>query len=667
MRRIIIGTFLLSVLSMGSLHARLKGRPKIDSLLKELSRQRADTNKVKVLGYIANLYDRIGVPDTAILYGNEQLRLATRLQWQKGIASSNDILGTAYLSKNETSKSLAYSETALKIYEQIDSRDAAEGAFNMGVVYYNNNQNAQAIQYFFRALKTCEKSGGLCDMEARCYTGIAVVYGIGKDYASAVEYHAKALKIADKCPYADSFQLLGIYQNLAVSYQYKGDCATSLPYCFKALKLAAELGAMDVAANMNGNICLAYTKLREYQKAVDYGRRALALADSVRDKQHVAWSLYELGHAYLSFITDTTSAAGGQKMGMGSMGPASKPAQVRIALNYLERGLDTIHGTLNEAELIIKINEDLAKAYRLTGNWEKALRAHDMFVTLKDSVFTKETSAQLLKQQLKYDFDKKEAAIQAQQEKKDIQQRNIRNSSLVGMAGLLIFSLVVIRQRNRVKKEKANVEVEKGKSEELLLNILPHEVAEELKAKGSTTAKHYDNVTVLFTDFVNFTKASESMSAQGLIDELHACFKAFDEITHKYNIEKIKTIGDAYLAVCGLPSPDAKHAENIVKAAIEINAFSLDRLAKLGNSTFEMRIGVHSGTVVAGVVGVKKFAYDIWGDTVNTAARMQQHGEPGKINISQTTYELVKDSFCCEYRGEVEAKGKGGIKMYFVG
>jgi adenylate cyclase len=219
-----------------------------------------------------------------------------------------------------------------------------------------------------------------------------------------------------------------------------------------------------------------------------------------------------------------------------------------------------------------------------------------------------------------------------------------------------------------ILKERGKSETARKQSDELLLNILPNEIATELKATGTTTAKHYNNVTVLFTDFVNFTQAAEQMNAQGLIDELHACFKMFDEITAKYNIEKIKTIGDAYLAVCGLPTADPKHAENIVRAAKEITMFMEDRLGKMGvERTFQVRVGVHSGSVVAGIVGVKKFAYDIWGDTVNTAARMEQHGEAGKINISETTYDLVKDKFSCEYRGEVEAKGKGVMRMYFVG
>ena len=153
---------------------------------------------------------------------------------------------------------------------------------------------------------------------------------------------------------------------------------------------------------------------------------------------------------------------------------------------------------------------------------------------------------------------------------------------------------------------------ERKKSDKLLLNILPTEVAKELKQKGSSDAKLFNNVTVLFTDFVGFTKVSEQLSAKELVAELDACFKAFDGIMGKHGIEKIKTVGDAYLAVCGLPTADEQHAEKVVNAAQEIRTFMVDRHAQLGDKTFEVRVGVHSGDVVAGIVGVKKFAYDIW-------------------------------------------------------
>jgi len=224
----------------------------------------------------------------------------------------------------------------------------------------------------------------------------------------------------------------------------------------------------------------------------------------------------------------------------------------------------------------------------------------------------------------------------------------------------------VVTQKEEIERQHSELKIEKTKSDDLLRNILPEEVATELKAKGHTEAKLFDNVTVLFTDFVNFTVAGELMTPQELVDELHACFKVFDEITVKYSLEKIKTIGDAYLAVCGLPKADDRHAERVVGAAREISAFMRERVAERGSGSFNIRIGIHSGPVVAGIVGVKKFAYDVWGDTVNTAARLEQTGEPGKINISQRTYELVKAAFTCEYRGEIAAKNKAPMKMYFV-
>ena len=156
------------------------------------------------------------------------------------------------------------------------------------------------------------------------------------------------------------------------------------------------------------------------------------------------------------------------------------------------------------------------------------------------------------------------------------------------------------------------------------------------------------------------------MNSQELIDELDTCFKAFDEIISNYNIEKIKTIGDSYISVTGIPVPDALHAENVVRAALDIREFMRNRLREIGDRTFEIRIGVHSGSVVAGIVGVKKFAYDIWGDTVNTAARMEQNSLPDKINISQSTHDLVHEKFECNYRGEIEAKNKGQLSMYFL-
>ena len=224
---------------------------------------------------------------------------------------------------------------------------------------------------------------------------------------------------------------------------------------------------------------------------------------------------------------------------------------------------------------------------------------------------------------------------------------------------------------NEVELATTEIRKEKERSDELLLNILPAEVAEELKEKGRAEAQLIDQVTVLFTDFKEFTAMSEQVGPKELVNDLNECFSRFDHITARLGIEKIKTIGDAYMAAGGLPVPNTTHATDVVRAALEIRDFIEEGKAKKiekGLPFFEIRIGVHTGPVVAGIVGVKKFQYDIWGDTVNTASRIESNCEVGKVNISQTTYELLKDdpAFAFESRGKIETKGKGKLNMYYL-
>lgn len=237
-----------------------------------------------------------------------------------------------------------------------------------------------------------------------------------------------------------------------------------------------------------------------------------------------------------------------------------------------------------------------------------------------------------------------------------------------------IFEDSLEKANAKLTMQSKTIAEEKSKSDHLLLNVLPEDIAEELKSKGHCEARHYDQVSILFTDFVNFTKYSETITPANLISELHHYFQYFDQVIEKYKLEKIKTIGDAYMAVSGLPKSDPDHALNAVSAAIEMQTYIkqcietplLEESKDYKPARFQMKVGIHSGDVIAGVVGTKKFAFDIWGDTVNTAARILQSAPPNTINISRDTYNLVGNKIKCSFRGMIPLKSKGDMELYTV-
>nr|MBP7478434.1 adenylate/guanylate cyclase domain-containing protein [Chitinophagales bacterium] len=300
-------------------------------------------------------------------------------------------------------------------------------------------------------------------------------------------------------------------------------------------------------------------------------------------------------------------------------------------------------------------------AYVLKGDYANAYKNHLRYADVNDSILNSDKINSISEMQTKYDTEKKaqEISLLNEQNKRKIAERNI---FITGTFLFLLLAIAILLGLLQTKKAKKV-------SENLLLNILPEEVADELKVKGSAEAKYFEDVSVLFTDFKDFTQISERLNPKELVELLHTCFKAFDEIITKYDIEKIKTIGDSYMCAGGLPVPNKNSAYAVVCAGLEIQSFinhlGAQRIRE-GKEPIKMRLGIHTGPVVAGIVGVKKYSYDIWGDTVNTASRMESSGEPGKVNISGTTYEFIKDQFRCSYRGKVLAKHKGEIDMYFV-
>lgn len=324
-----------------------------------------------------------------------------------------------------------------------------------------------------------------------------------------------------------------------------------------------------------------------------------------------------------------------------------------------------------QAELLeTQIKIDAAK--ELLEETETMLQSAEMInKRITEEKQRQEDSVKILKKEQQL----QDVVLAAKQVELDAQKARNSLYIIIAAISLSLLSIIIVlflgRQktlRDLAEKNKI-IEEEKRKSDELLLNILPEEVMMELKAHGRTQARNYAKASVLFADIKNFTSISERLSPDELIEGLDAYFERFDKVIEKYNIEKIKTIGDAYVCAGGVPTKSEDNAFDVVQAALdfrdEIDKLRKERTAQ-GKIPFEFRIGIHTGQLVAGVIGLKKFAYDIWGDTVNMAARMQEAGEPGKINVSGATYEIVKQKFACVHRGKLEAKNKGEIDMYYV-
>lgn len=504
-----------------------------------------------------------------------------------------------------------------------------------GIVYNSMSNYSLSIENYFKALKLNEELGKPSSI-AKTYRNIGIGFAGIKDLEKAEEYYLKGLEIVKREGLTD--ELPGYYNSLGGLNRQRGLADEAIGYFRRLIAMGDSVDNQKFIAASYHNLALTYW---EEKKQLDSALVNFEIA--LKEKKRVGWA----------------SAFGSTYTGLG--GVNSKIGRYDRALPWC---LLSLEDARNKKSLATEFNACgcLYEAYKGLGKLDSALRYHELMEVMKDSLINVDREREINRKELGYTFEKKALSDSLAHQSEQailVEQTEKQQIGLVAAGSGLLLLLILAYSIYSGKK----------KSDELLLNILPYETAQELKKKGYTDAKLIDDVTVLFTDFKGFTAMSEQLSPKELVADIHICFSEFDRIMEKYGIEKIKTIGDAYMAACGLPSPNGLHAQNVVQAAFEMRDFvetGKARKTEKGLPYFEIRIGIHTGPVVAGIVGIKKFQYDIWGDTVNTASRMESSGEVGKVNISHSTYALVQNDFTCEYRGKVEAKGKGKIDMYFV-
>jgi class 3 adenylate cyclase len=609
-----------------------------DSLKAILKKTTDEKSKVEVLNELSKAYFNDN-PDTSIVVAITSKKIAEKIGFTKGLALALKNIGIGYYYKGKNLEAISNWQKALDLYKSMgDKRGVANMLGNIASVYYNEGDEAKSLELDLESLKISEEINDTLRI-VTSLINIGTVYSNKQaTYKKAIDNFSRAFELSKRVK--DNYLIGTSALNIGeINFKLNKD-EIALIYFKESLRAFEEDENYSAALNWIGKI---YARQKNYLLSVKTHLEAFNLSKKLDLKLDMSRSLIGLGQVYLA------------------------KGDINEAKTTFLKALE--YATELKATLEIKdIYEGLSTSYAQSKDFSNAFKYQNLLLAIKDTIYNINTDKKLGTLQFTFDIEKKESQINLLTKDKEIQQQEItrqkivRNSFIGGFAIVLLFAAVFFKQRNRIGKEKK-------RSDELLLNILPEEVAEELKEKGEAEAKLFNEVSVLFTDFKGFTAMSEKLTPKELVKDIHECFSGFDRIMEKYGIEKIKTIGDAYMAAGGIPVPIATHAVDIVNAAFEIRQFIEDGRARKiaeGLPFFEIRIGIHTGPVVAGIVGVKKFAYDIWGDTVNTASRMESSGAPGKINISSTTYKLVKDKFKCEHRGKIAAKGKGEIDMYFV-
>jgi class 3 adenylate cyclase len=469
---------------------------------------------------------------------------------------------------------------------------------------------------------------------------IADVYSEIGNPVNARLYYEKAITILRRTD--DTISLATALLNAGEEYANSKNFKTALAYYNESGVLFKKLNYEIGTAYNIGNTGMLYAETGEDEKAMIYINKAISILEKNKDYYAIS--------DYLIYMSDIYTKRNNTKNALIYAGESLKLAQ--------KYGLK---------KQISTSNEKLAELFQKSGNYRKALQFFKNYIIYKDSLRSIEIVQKIADTRTNYEISQKQIEVNLLNQQKT-NQKIIIISSLIFLFLTLLLVIGLYRRYAFINKTNKTIEKEKNLSNSLLLNILPAETAVELKENGKVLAKKYELVTVLFTDFEGFTNYSENLSTEKLVESIDYYFSKFDEIIEKYDLEKIKTIGDSYMCAGGLPFPTSDHASKIILAAIEIIDFVEQSKHRLLDNqiNFMVRIGINSGSIVAGIVGTKKFAYDIWGDTVNIASRMESNSETGKINISENTYHLVKDQFDCTYRGEIEVKSKGMMKMYFV-
>lgn len=613
----------------------------------------SQTDSVRTVAYDGYIWGNIlySHPDTAYLMAEELIAFGIEKNYLRAQAAGYNIQGATWFLRGNYPKALDHYTRSLEIQEQRgDLRGISACLNNIGLIYVNQGYYPKALDFYTRGLKIDEQIGDQKGM-AQSLNNIGIIYNNQGDYPNALDYYSRSLKIKEEI--GDLKGVAASLNNIGIIYQDQGNYTRALDYHTQSLKIKEQVGDMMGMGPSLHNLGIVHDMQGDYASALNYYNQSIAIKEQIGDQVGIAQSLSKIGIVYKH------------------LGDHAK------ALDYCRRSYK-IGLAVGALEIQKSGCKCLYDTYKAMGNGIRALEYHELLNKIKDSLDAGETAKKLQQMEFQKAMFKdsiakvEEARLVEEAHRDEVRRKNRTKNIFLGSGLILVLvSLGLWRGLHFVRRSRKEIAHEKEKSDSLLLNILPEEIAEELKQTGVARPRKYEQVSILFTDFVDFTKISEQMSPEELVSEINACYKTFDRIIEKQGVEKIKTIGDAYMAADGFVSEGTIAAKNTVLAALEIIEYTAERKKQqeaAEKPAFKIRAGIHTGDVIAGIVGEKKFQFDIWGDAVNTASRMESHSDVGRVNISQATYQLLKDEpiFSFQNRGKIHVKGKGNVEMWFV-
>lgn len=625
----------------------------LDSLKSVLETAVEDTNRVNVLLAICQ-EEYSQSPVDVVLYGHEALDLSEKLDYHKGKALANKFIGLGYYFQGDYWETINHWQQSLISFEEINDKVGVSNILNnMGAVYYAEGDDTRALEYYLESLKAAEATTDTMRIVVASINIGTIYLKDPSTHNQAQEYYLAALPLTEVLGDYDAEGTVSV--NLGEIYYQRGiadsiiHLDTALYYYERSLEAFKMTSYGNVPYAMT---CIGKVHMRrgEFSKAIELQNAAYEIAKKSDAKLWMTSSLLGLAQTYVE-QDDIRSA---------------------ISTYKIAEGIAEEIGAKNE---LSNAYQGLAESYAKLYDYDNAYRYQALLTDIKDTLYVAANDKKIQALQFNYELDKREGQIELLTTDKMLQdaiiqkQKFVKNAFIAGFILIMMVAFQTLRSYYRKVKTNKLLDRQKVEIETLVLNILPAEVASELRTEGSATPRSYESVSVLFTDFKGFTTIASGLAPKDLVAELNDFFIAFDDIAVRNNLEKIKTIGDAYMCAGGIPTTNNTHHLDTVNAGLEMQEYML-RTNKIreskGQQTWGLRIGIHTGPVVAGVVGKKKFAYDIWGNAVNIASRMESSGEADRLNISAATYDLVKDQYECEFRGKIYAKNVGDIDMYFV-